>query len=98
MVKKITWTHSALSDLEKVVDYIFQDSPTYALTLYDQVKEISRSLDNLAMRGRIVPEYANENIREVFVHHYRLIYQVLDKQVIILTFIHGARLLDNKDG
>lgn len=95
MVKKITWTSSALDDLEKVVDYIFQDSPIYALTFYDKVKETARGLDELAERGRIVPEYEDKNIREVFVHHYRLIYQILDKQVIILTFIHGARLLNN---
>jgi len=95
VVKKITWTSSALDDLEKVVDYIFQDSPIYALTFYNQVQEAARGLAELANRGRIVPEYDNENIREVFVQRYRLIYQILDKQVIILTFIHDARLLNN---
>ncbi len=65
------------------------------MTFYEQVQEAARGLDELANRGRIVPEYKDENIKEVFVQRYRLIYQILDKQVTILTFIHGAGLLNN---
>jgi len=44
--------------------------------------------------GRVVPELANEDVREVIVGSYRVIYRIQQDQVHILTLHHGARLLD----
>ncbi len=44
--------------------------------------------------GRIVPELNRENIRELFVYSYRLIYEIRDKTVRIVAVVHGKRLLD----
>ena len=41
-----------------------------------------------------MPEIGDENIREVFVYSYRMIYEVLAPEVRILAFLHGARDLD----
>jgi plasmid stabilization system protein ParE len=38
-----------------------------------------------------VPEINDENIREVFVKKYRLIYKIKADYVVILALIHGAR-------
>jgi len=38
-----------------------------------------------------VPELSNPGVREIFVSHYRLIYQVTADSVDIIAFIHGAR-------
>lgn len=45
------------------------------------------------MRGKAVPEWNDESIREIPIGNYRMIYQVHRSQVRILTVIHGARLL-----
>jgi len=45
-----------------------------------------------------VPEENNPNLRELIVHRtYRMLYQVIQsrREVIIVAFIHGARLLEN---
>lgn len=89
------WTDTAIKDLENVVGYIYEDSPSYALAFFETVKEKSKTLDNLYQRGRIVPEYKDHSIREIFIHRYRLIYKIQEKRVIILTFIHGARELND---
>jgi plasmid stabilization system protein ParE len=44
--------------------------------------------------GRIVPELGIENIREIIVGSYRVIYRVRHEDVQVLTVHHGARLLD----
>ena len=44
--------------------------------------------------GRIVPEFGIENIREIIVGSYRVIYRIRDEDVQILTVHHGAQLLD----
>lgn len=33
----------------------------------------------------------NENIREIFINEYRLIYNIIDEIVEVLTIIHGRR-------
>jgi hypothetical protein len=44
-------------------------------------------------RGRVVPEFDDTSIRELFVRSYRLIYQVRVHTVYIIGFVHGARNL-----
>ena len=46
--------------------------------------------------GRIVPEINDQNLREIFIHRYRLIYRTELDQVIILTFVHGAMNWDGQ--
>jgi plasmid stabilization system protein ParE len=76
-----------------VADYIARDSAFYAATFVQEVKEAAASLVDFAERGQIVPEFGDESIRELLVRSYRLIYKVSEKQVLILTLIHGARRL-----
>jgi hypothetical protein len=43
-----------------------------------------------------VPEYeGSDELREVFVHRWRLIYRTTEREVVIVAIIHGARLLKN---
>ncbi len=76
MARKVIWTESAWIDLEEVADYIAKDSPHYASAFVREVRDAVRSLIDLAERGRLVPEFNDPSIRELFVRSYRLIYQV----------------------
>lgn len=95
MAKTVVWTESAMDDLEQVVRYIYRDSPAYALSFYDTVIDKAKTLKDMSERGRIVPELDDEHIREIFVHRYRMIYQICETRIQIITFIHGARELNN---
>jgi len=85
------WTESAWTDLEAATDFIARDSRHYAASFAREVREASRSLEHLAERGRIVPEFLEPDMRELFVRNYRLIYKLTEKDVYILGFIHGSR-------
>jgi toxin ParE1/3/4 len=76
--------------LQRIVEYIAIDSEHYAIAFYDAAREIADSLSTISNRGRVVPEINNPTIREVFIHRYRLMYQVYDHKVIVLAIIHGA--------
>ena len=41
--------------------------------------------------GRKVPEFDDENVRELIVYSYRIIYQSQNSDVIIAAVIHGRR-------
>jgi plasmid stabilization system protein ParE len=77
--------------LEEAAGFIGRDSRSYAAALVQEVRAASRSLRTFAERGRIVPEIAAPDIRELFIRSYRLIYQVTADRVFILAFVHGTR-------
>lgn len=91
MARKVTWTEVAWNDLEEAADYIAKDSPHYAAAFVREARDAARSLTYLAERGRVVPEFADSSIRELFVRSHRLIYQVTEQTAYIIGFIHGAR-------
>jgi addiction module RelE/StbE family toxin len=91
MARRIDWSPSALDDLDSAAEYIARDSPRYAAAFVREIRAASRSLKEFAERGRIVPEFSDPAIRELFVHRYRLIYAVRTDRVVILGVIHGAR-------
>ena len=61
--------------------------------MVDRITRRSEQLKTLPSSGSIVPEYANEEIREVLERPYRIIYRVLPDRIDVLAVVHGARLL-----
>jgi toxin ParE1/3/4 len=50
-------------------------------------------LERFPRSGRKVPEFDDENMREVIVYSYRVIYQLQDDKVLIISIVHGKRSL-----
>jgi plasmid stabilization system protein ParE len=91
MAREVVWTEPAWEDLAAAADYIARDSENYAAAFVEEVKEAAASLAWFAERGQVVPEFADRTIRELLIKPYRLVYEVADDKVLILTLIHGAR-------
>jgi len=94
VAREVAWTETAWRDLERIADYVAEDSPGYAATLVRDVRDLARSLGELTERGRIVPELDDPSVRELIVGSYRLIYEADEESVFILGLIHGARDLE----
>jgi toxin ParE1/3/4 len=88
---RVAWTETAWRDLERIADYIAEDSPGYSAALVRRVRDRARSLEEMANRGRVVPELEEPAVRELIVGSYRLIYEIDGADVSILALIHGAR-------
>lgn len=91
MARQVAWTKTAWRDLERIADYIAEDSPGYAAALVRRIRDRARSLEEMAERGRVVPELEEPAVRELIVGSYRLIYEIDGADVSILGLIHGAR-------
>ena len=91
MDKKVIWTNEAFEDIESTAEYISKDSPFYASAFVEAVLETGKALKDSPKRGRRVPEIDDDNIREIFIKKYRLIYKIKDEHIVILALIHGAR-------
>jgi toxin ParE1/3/4 len=53
----------------------------------------TKLLSRFPRSGRKVPEFDNENIRELLVYSYRVIYRLEETEVVIAAVIHGKRML-----
>jgi toxin ParE1/3/4 len=91
MDRRVVWTETAWSDFEQTVTHIAKDSPHYAAAFALEVRTASRSLSQFSNRGRVVPEFGDTSVREIFVRHYRMLYSVAEDSVHVLGFIHGVR-------
>jgi len=72
---EIIWTEPALSDLNDIAEYIALDNPNAAKSL---VQSIFEAVDRLIMfpeSGRIPPELAYLNYREVVIPPCRVFYK-----------------------
>jgi toxin ParE1/3/4 len=80
MAYLIIWSERAVEveDLEEIATYISRDSANYAKSVLRTILAKTRKLAEFPFIGRIVPEFANESIREIFAYNYRIIYRVKD--------------------
>jgi toxin ParE1/3/4 len=83
----------ALQDLESIADYIAADSPTYAGIVVKKIVNLTKTLARFPHAGRKVPEFGDENIRELMAYSYRIIYRLQDQAVVIAAIIHCKRIL-----
>jgi toxin ParE1/3/4 len=93
MAYRVVWSRRASLDLEAIADYIAADSPTYAGIVVKKVVNQTRALSRFPRSGHKVPEFDNEDIRELLIYSYRIIYRVEEDEVVIAAVIHGKRIL-----
>ena len=87
----VKWSVPARNDLKQIHDYIAKDSKYYARKVIQEIVAKTETLTELPEIGRIVPEISDQNIRELIVYSYRLIYEMSGTGVEILAIIHGRR-------
>jgi len=94
---EVRWTPQSIEDIENIAEYISKDSMKYAFIQVQDFFEAAEILENFPKSGRIVPELANKDIRELIVGFYRVIYRIKNEQLVeILTVYHSRRLLKKR--
>lgn len=88
---RLQWTEPAVDALQGIHDYIAKDQPFYAARFVDRLTVAAEKLREFPELGRIVPEAARTEIRELIFQGYRIIYRVKPGHIQILTVVHGSR-------
>jgi toxin ParE1/3/4 len=87
---KVRWTRKAERCLYEIGDYIALDDPKAAVRWIRQLRDRVRRASALPGTGRVVPELQREDIREVLLRNYRLMYRVDKRELVV---IEGHKLL-----
>ncbi|MGB7511661.1 MAG: type II toxin-antitoxin system RelE/ParE family toxin [Pelodictyon phaeoclathratiforme] len=89
----LAWSPEALEDVELIASFVERDSLWYAKIVASKIVSAAENIPSNPEMGRMVPEIADKNIRELFVYSYRLIYRIEPERVVVAAVIHGSRLL-----
>jgi toxin ParE1/3/4 len=88
-------TEHALLDLDDIAHYIaLHDTPEKAELVARRIEKAFSSLATLPNRGnhpRELLEMGNRSLREVRYKPYRIVYRVLDREVLVLIIADGRR-------
>ena len=82
------------ANLREILDHVAADSPGNARAVARRFFARVESLPDQPGQGRRVPEYEGaDDLREVFVQRWRIIYRSSEHEVEIVAVVHTARLL-----
>lgn len=87
----VRWTHTSKLDLMQIFRYIAKDSVYYAKKVANNIIDKADYLADFPNMGRKIEEIDDDNLREIIVYSYRVIYRVDEDDVNILTIVHCKR-------
>lgn len=94
---RLRWTERAIDDLASIHNYIARSHPKNARQWLAKLRKRALDAAETALIGRIVPELARPEIREVLLGHYRIVYRVESDGITVLTVFEGHKRLDLSD-
>jgi addiction module RelE/StbE family toxin len=93
----LRWTERAANDLLAIGEYIAAENPVAARKWVEKLRQRATKASKSPRMGRVVPELARDDVREVFLRTYRIIYRIVDGGVVVLTVFEGHRRLKPLD-
>jgi toxin ParE1/3/4 len=93
MAHRIIWSRTSQRDLRSLVTYISKDSPQRAQHFGYRIVANVEMLHEHPLMGRIVPEFHQQNLHEIIVPPYRIIYRINAESELIevIRIWHAAR-------
>jgi toxin ParE1/3/4 len=89
---RVRWSRRAKDDLIEIARFIGAENPAAARAWIEKLREQARRVASTPLAGRRVPEAGRDDIREVLLRHYRIIYRAEPTGILVLTVFEGHRL------
>ncbi len=100
---RIYWTNNALSDIERIGDYVAESSPANAVKLTETLFKSVARLRIFPQSGHFVFDVPETPLREILSGGYRVLYSysIEEDACKIVAVVHGSRsllrLLEDRD-
>ena len=95
---RLVWSDQAEADLAAIHAYIARDSERYAQATVERLIEAVDRLLLWPRSGRVVPEVGDDDLREVVVPPYRIVYRIDGETIGIATVVHSSREFQFPEG
>ena len=87
----MTITPEARRDLQRIYLYLAGQSVERAARVTDDIASAAERLADFPESGRLIPESGPLRLREIFVHNYRVIYELAGDEALVKGIRHGAQ-------
>ncbi len=88
---KVTWTASALADLDAVLAYTDEHFPTLVEPLESRIRAVIGRLADFPMSARELDDNSGIRSAPIAKYPFRIFYRVTDDAVELLHIHHAAR-------
>jgi plasmid stabilization system protein ParE len=89
-VARIFWTREALRNLDLIGDYLLEVAPASAALVVARLVDAIDAVASFPRMGRIVPEFGDEDLRELIVDNFRIVYETDGGTLRVLSVYHAA--------
>jgi addiction module RelE/StbE family toxin len=89
----IRWSARAMRELEQIATYIARDNPKAAREWIARLRQTAENAARAPLAARIVPEIQRDDVREVFLRSYRIVYGVRDDHIFVFSVFGGGKPL-----
>ena len=93
----VIWSQPAKADLRSIHDFIAHDSRFYAKKVVQDIREKTDILEQLPKCGKKTPELNDDQVRELSLYSYRIIYEIKEQGIFVLAVVHKRRDLKVDD-
>lgn len=90
---KVVWTERATRRLVEIHDFIARESREKAIAVSETLIDGSEQLTHYPLSGPVLPE--DGAYRQLVIDGYRVVYQVHDELVSIMTIVSPGMLAEN---
>ena len=90
----VIWTPRARADLKAIHDHIHKDAPINAKRVTQKILDKAAELEDFPGTHKGVPEARTDELHEVSVSAWRIIYHSRNNNVYIITVVHKRQLLE----
>lgn len=94
---KIQWSRKARRDVLGIGRYIARRNPEAARSMVFELRTRVQGIVSFPLSGRVVPEIAREDVREVIERNYRIVYLVKEDAIEIVRVFEAHKLFPLKD-
>ena len=88
---KLRWTLGARDDLVAIARFIAESNELAARNWIGRLRSQAKRATRFPKSGRVVPELAREDVRELLWRGYRIIYLLRGDEVLVLSVFEGHR-------
>ena len=82
-----------MRDLDQIAAYIARDNPQAARKWIAKLRRTAEHAARTPLAARVVPEVQREDVREVFLRSYRIVYGVRADGIFVFTVFGGGKQL-----
>ena len=87
------WSRRAHADLQEIADFIARDDEQSAARWIERLLAAAEQAAHMPQSGRRVPEFCREEIREVLLKNYQVVYLVQERKITVLAVFESHRLM-----